>query len=251
MLQGVRSVDAVDILLRSILPRQNELLKIITPFRWQAWEEELRNAGILDRFSDIVHNMKTGFPSGVPSILCETYTLRNHMSSLLAPDQIQENIKKELAAGCYSGPFSKSELERLIGYFCTSPLGAVPKPNSDKIQLVQDLSYPRSNAYHTSVNSEINSDDFPCKWGSFSEAYLFIAQAPLGTQAAVFDVEATFRRILMWPEDQVHGIVMWLEDFYIDHCFCFGGSSMPGIFGRIADTIVHIFLHYGVEGILK
>jgi hypothetical protein len=160
-------------------------------------------------------------------------------------------IDTEVTLGRYTGPFSKDDLQSIIGAFRTSPLGAVPKPNSTKMRLVQDLSFPRDNPLHTSVNSEIDSSDFPCEWGSFTDAYLFVARAPPGTEAAVFDVEAAFRRIPMRPSDQPHVVVMWLDKFYVDHCFCFGGSSTPGIFGRIADAVVHIFKRHGVQDILK
>jgi hypothetical protein len=250
-LMPAQSVDGTDTQPRITTPECDNLLKIITPLCWQAWEEELRNAGVLDQYQDIIHNLQFSFPSGVTSTPLETFTPRNHTSSLSAPDAILEYINKEVAVGRYTGPFSKDTLESVIGPFRTSPLGAVPKPNSDKIRLVQDLSYPRNDPLHCSVNSEIDSSDFPCKWGSFTDAYLFVARAPPGTQASVFDVEAAFRRIPMRPKDQVHGVVMWMDKFFVDHCFCFGGSSTPGIFGRIADAIVHIFKNHGIEDILK
>lgn len=54
----------------------------------------------------------------------------------------------------------------------------VPKPNSDKSRIIQDLSFPRDDPTLTSVNSEINSDDFPCEWGSFAQCYFLVAKAP-------------------------------------------------------------------------
>jgi hypothetical protein len=44
----------------------------------------------------------------------------------------------------------------------------------------------------TSVNTIIDSKKFQCAWGSFSECYLLIADAPSGTQAAIFNVDAAF-----------------------------------------------------------
>jgi hypothetical protein len=37
------------------------------------------------------------------------------------PEVIDKKIEKELAAGRYKGPFTKSELESLIGPFITHP----------------------------------------------------------------------------------------------------------------------------------
>lgn len=247
---SARSADIVAIPRRSTTA-PSDLLKIITPLRWQAWEEELENAGILDKYCDIVYNISHGFPSGVSSTITKTFIPPNHASSRNNPQPIQDYIDKELANGRYSGPFTKDQLESIIGPFRSSPLGAVPKPGTTKIRLVQDLSFPRDDPYQPSVNSEIDSGEFPCEWGSFTDAFLLVARAPPGTQAAVFDVEAAFRRVPMRPEDQPHVIVMWLTQLFVDHCFCFGGASSPGIFGRIADAIVEIFQSWGIKDILK
>lgn len=247
---SARSAGAPITLHRTTTAR-TELLKIVTPLRWQAWEEELGNAGVLEEFRDVVHNMRLGFPSGVSSTILHTFTPPNHASACNNPIPIQEYIDKELENGRYTGPFTKQELENIIGPFRSSPLGAVPKPGSSKIRLIQDLSFPRGDPTQASVNSEIDADDFPCDWSSFTDAFLMVARAPPGTEAAVFDVEAAFRRIPMRPEDQPHVVVMWLAKFFVDHCFCFGGASSPGIFGRVADALVRIFKGRGIVDILK
>ena len=55
----------------------------------------------------------------------QTYTPPNHNSALLFPDHVMSHIQNELSLGRYSGPFSHSKLESLIGPFRTSPLGTV------------------------------------------------------------------------------------------------------------------------------
>ncbi|KAJ6615695.1 hypothetical protein B0H10DRAFT_1716913, partial [Mycena sp. CBHHK59/15] len=51
-----------------------------------------------------------------------TYTPPNHPSALSHPDVVQKYIRKELSERHYTGPFSKSRLELLIGPFRSSPL---------------------------------------------------------------------------------------------------------------------------------
>ena len=54
------------------------------------------------------------------------------------------HIPTELSLGRYSGPFSHSRLEALIGPFRTSPLGTVQKAvDLTDRRIVQDLSFPR------------------------------------------------------------------------------------------------------------
>jgi hypothetical protein len=76
----------------------------------------------------------------------------NHSSSQLDPDFITSYIADERAAGRYSEPFHPKDLERLIGPFHTSPLALVPKPHSDALRMIQDMSYPWNNPEITSVN---------------------------------------------------------------------------------------------------
>ncbi|KAG2157554.1 hypothetical protein DEU56DRAFT_699139, partial [Suillus clintonianus] len=62
----------------------------------------------------------------------------NHQSAGDHPDFIASYIQSELAKGRYTGPFSPDRLEQIIGFFCTGPLGVIPKPGSSKFHLVQD-----------------------------------------------------------------------------------------------------------------
>lgn len=38
---------------------------------------------------------------------------------------------------------------------------------------------------------------------------------------------------------------------HLDHVLNFGASPSPGIFGRVADVAVHIYLHRGIEAVIK
>ncbi|KAF8573542.1 hypothetical protein K439DRAFT_1375040, partial [Ramaria rubella] len=67
-----------------------------------------------------------------------TTLVANHNSSNLDPPFLDSYIASEQTAGRYSQAYSLSDLELLIGPFCTSPLGLVPKPHSDKFQMIQD-----------------------------------------------------------------------------------------------------------------
>ncbi|KAJ7722078.1 hypothetical protein DFH07DRAFT_724391, partial [Mycena maculata] len=59
---------------------------------------------------------------GIHSTLTETYTPPNHTSALAHPSVIDEYINKERSGHRYTGPFSRSRLEQLIGPFRMSPL---------------------------------------------------------------------------------------------------------------------------------
>ncbi|KAF9536813.1 hypothetical protein CPC08DRAFT_607784, partial [Agrocybe pediades] len=59
---------------------------------------------------------------GVYSDISFTYTPPNHSSALLHPDAVMRHITTELSLRRYTGPFSRSRLEFLIGPFRSSPL---------------------------------------------------------------------------------------------------------------------------------
>lgn len=218
---------------------------INTPLIAHRWEETLRQCGLLEKYKDVPLSIKNGFYMGVKMKLSKSYTPENHASALSNPAVIEAHIQKEVSEGRYSGPFSASKLESLIGYFRTSPLGIVPKPGSDEFRIVQDLSYPRDDPQQPSVNSEINSDDFPCTWGTFETMAAAILSLDADAQGATMDVDAAFRRCPLRRDQQNHFVIQWKGLFWLDHNVPFGAASSGGVFGRLADAMADILLAYG------
>lgn len=231
--------------------RSDSVCRIVAPLRWDVWRDELQVAGCLDEFADISIGIRDGFRISVSLPITATYTPPNHKSSLDNPEALQLHIHTELSARRYSGPFHPSRLESLIGPFCTSPMGIIPKTTPGTFRIIQDFSFPRDNPSIFSVNDDINPDEFQCEWGTFVACVLLIADAPEGTQASVNDVQNAYRNIPIHPDDQPYLVIFFLGLVILDHCAAFGSCSAPGIFGRVADAIVQIFKHYGVQAIIK
>ena len=188
-------------------------------------------------FSDVPISLRFGFDMGVHTPPTQTYTPPNHTSALLFPDHVMSHIQNELSLGRYSGPFSRSKLESLIGPFRTSPLGTVPKTTgSAERRIVQDLSFPRNDPSRSSVNDQINIDDFRCDWGTFNDVRRIVIDAPPFSEAATLDVDAAFRCCPITPSQQKNFIIHWNGLFYIDHNAPFGAVSAGGVFGRVADA---------------
>lgn len=224
----------------------SDFCHIVTPFVSDAWDRALRSSGLLSQFHDVPYSIRNGFDMGTHSAPHKTYTPPNHASSLTHPQAILSYIHTELSLGRYTGPFSRSKLELLIGPFRTSPLGVVPKPGTSDYRLVQDFSFPRNNPLLPSINSEINLDDFRCDWGSFRQVVDIVLDAPPGSQAATLDVDAAFRRCPILPSQQPNFIIMWNDLFYIDHVAPFGASSSGGVFGRVADALMAMLRFYKI-----
>lgn len=236
---------------RRVTTLANAPLKVVTPLHHAEWYGALKECSLLSLFEDVPHSIQHGFKTGVSSTILINYIPSNHSSAILQPDIINEHIANELQLGRYSGPFSTAHLNDLIGPFRTAPFGVVPKPNSSKFRVIQDLSFPRNDTNFSSVNSEIDSADFPCEWGTFAQCYFLVAKAPAGTQVAVFDVDSAYRNIPVLPAEQPHFCVSWNGMVYIDHCVAFGSASSAGLFGRVADAFVAIIKAYGAQQVLK
>lgn len=232
-------------------PARASLLKVATPLLHTNWHAALSEAHLLNDFLDVPIGIQHGFRTGVSSSLSSTFTPPNHQSAINQPQAVSAHIATELNLGRYSGPFSSHELFRNIGHFRTAPLGVVPKPLSSSFRIIQDLSFPRNNPLISSVNSEINSDDFPCEWGTCAQCFFLVASAPAGTQVSVFDVDSAYRNIPIAPCEQQHFCVSWDNSIYIDHCVAFGSASSAGLFGRVADAFVAIIKSRGAQDVLK
>jgi hypothetical protein len=221
-------------------PLSSDFLIIVTPFIADAWEHELLSYNLLDTFSDVPYSICHGFDLGIHSIPPHTYIPDNHSSAIQHPHEVKAYINTELSHGRYTGPFSPSRLEALIGPFRTSPLGVVPKPTPGEFRLVQDFSYPRNDALRPSLNSEIDTSTLSCDWGTFQDISAIVIDAPPNTQAATLDVDAAFRRCPIRPSQQPNFVINFEGLCYIDHVAPFGTSSAGFAFGRVADAMMAI-----------
>ena len=173
----------------------HDLLPMITLFIPDEWERMLNNITPFNKFSDVPIGIRFGFDMGIHSPPLETYTPLNHNSALSFPDHVMSHIHNELSLGRYSNPFSRSRLQLLIGPCQSSPLGTVKKSvGSLEHRIIQDLSFPRNNSTISSVNSQINIDDFRCDWGTFNDVRSIVIDAPPFSEAVTLDVDAAFRR---------------------------------------------------------
>lgn len=118
--------------------------RVVTPLNADAIEATLRRLKIYEEWAEVVEQLRSGFDTGVNTLVHRTLVFANHSSTNLNPSFIDEYIQSEQGAGRYSRAFDVKELESIIGPFRTSPLGLVPKPHSSKFRLIQDFSFPRN-----------------------------------------------------------------------------------------------------------
>jgi hypothetical protein len=229
---------------------RDDLLRVVTPLRWRKWHEYLVETGLIERFADVPKGIRYGFDLGVVGLPKCTYIPSNHRSALENPTAIEAYIKTEIEAGRYLGPFDPQWLEQHIGYFHCSLLGVIEEPL--KYCIIQDHSFPRNTQNQQSLNSLIDPDCmYESTWCGYTQAYLLFANAPPGTQVAVFDVAAAFRTIPIRPDQQVWTCLAWNGAIYIDPDHSFGGRSSSGNFGITGDAVSAIYLAKCIDDLLK
>ena len=226
----------------------------LTPYRRAAWAEELSHHSLQGRYPLLLHGLTHGFDLGIPTIP-RTYTPPNHPSVTALHDVYSHIVDNEFAVGRYIGPFTRRQLEAILGPFQTSPLSLVPKTlKPGKFRAVHNFSHPHDplpNA--TSINSHIDGDHFPCTWGTFTTIALLLSQLPPGSQASVRDVAEAYRTIPVAPA-QWPGLVIRLQaedHFAVNICNNFGLTSARGVYGMVADAGADLFQGCGIGPLAK
>ncbi|GBE86646.1 hypothetical protein SCP_0905260 [Sparassis crispa] len=241
---GARSV--VPTVMPLHLSGASERDRVITPYNADTFESTLLALGPLDRYPMLPRKLRYGFPIGNFDTLSRTVSPANHASGSEHIDFIRQYIAEQVSLGRMTGPYSRPNVERILGsFFMSSPLAVVPKAGSKKFRLVQNCSY--QDEFGISVNSYINSDDFPTKWGTAAEVAEIIVNAPAGAQAACLDIDSAFRNLPIHPAHKPFLVIQCDPgDFYIDHVLPFGVSSGTGVQGEPMDAIVDILEAHGI-----
>ena len=224
-----------------------------TPYRAEAWLRLLSQAGIVSKYPDLPNSILHGFDAGIRTIT-STFAPANSSTIDAHPLEFAAIISKERVRGRHIGPFSQAQVEALVGPFQSSPLSLIPKLGKESFRLVQNLSYPATPSLGThSINSTIDSDLFPCTWGTFATISLLITRLPPGSQAAIRDVAEAHRTVPVHPS-QWPGLVVRLpgvDSFVVDTCSCFGLSSASGNHGHIGDAGCELFRAAGMGPVSK
>jgi hypothetical protein len=249
--------------------RPEDIFPIVTRLKPDAWEHALKDAGVFELFDDIPEGLRTGFLVGLERFsLASTFIPDNHYTSEEDEKFVISKYAEEIELGRISHGYDPDYLFSIIGHFRTAPL-AVIEQSFGKRRVIVNHSFPHNKSINlndlpldtsenyildpttTSINVVIDSKKFQCAWGSFSECYLLVADAPRGTQAAIFDVDAAFRNIPTHPSARPFLAIMVEGLIHLDHVLNFGACPAPGIFGRVADAMVRILLYRGIDALIK
>ena len=229
-------------------------LKAVTPYHPDAWLRALTKSHLILTYPHIPHSLQHGFIGSIPPIT-NTYTPPNNPSITEFADAFATILSREFEAGRYLGPLSRTEVELLIGPFQTAPLSLIPKPGKPgKFRLIQNLSHSSTSLTSPiqSINASIDSNLYPCTYGTFSTICLLVWWLPPGSEGATRDVAEAYRTIPLHPSQYPGLVVRTGEDkFAIDTSFCFGCSSAAGSYGGVADAGADLLRSEGIGPLSK
>jgi hypothetical protein len=225
-----------------------------TPLVAEQWHTALISSCLLQKYPKITLFIQKGALAGIPPISL-SFTPYNKQSTEDLSNAFNTIIQSEFDKGRYIGPFSRNELEEEIGPFQSSPLSLVPKTGKPgKYRLIQNLSHPHTNLPSPSINSQLNSDDFPCTWGTFRTMCTLILNLPKNAQAATRDIAEAYR-IIPLHESQWAGVAVRIsnspEQFALNTSNSFGCATAGGLFGMFGDALADILRAKGIGPILK
>lgn len=140
-------------------------------------------------------------------------------------------IEADVAALKKAGPFAQQPFK----YMSVSPLGAVPKKNSEKIRVVHNLSYPK---HGDSVNEGIVHVDMDIS--SFGCAARAVRKAGRGCFLVKLDVEAAYKQVPVHPDDWPLLGFQWEGKWYYERVLPFGLRSSCRLWELYASALHHM-----------
>jgi hypothetical protein len=230
-----------------------------TPLSAGGFDRALRAAGLERRYPVLVSGIRSGFLVGFRAI-GRIHTPPNAASIHDDPAIFSALIDTEFAAGRWIGPFTASELLRVIGPFHSSPCSLVDKPADPhrpgaprKKRLIQNFSFPHTPRDGiSSINAGIAIEDFPCTWGTPEAVGRTIWSLPPGSEIAIRDVASAYRNVPLHPSQWPAAVVRIGDDaFAADVCGAFGAKSIGGVWGSVADASCDIMRHRGLGPLTK
>ena len=241
---SVQAVETRTTVLRSVLKHRKN--QVLTPYNPSIWDQLLQECNLLEKYPNLSNSLSCGFDTGIWR-LYKTTTPSNGSTIYDYPEAYQQIIDKEFQWGCYMALALMMKSKPLLGLVSSSLLSLVPKPEKPgKFWAVHNFSYPCIPSLNiSSINYTIDSNMYPCIWGTFSTICYTIHNLPPGLQASIRNVAEEYHTIPIiysqWP-----GLVVKLQEnvsFAINSCNNFGLASTGGIYGKVGDATTDILEH--------
>ena len=202
--------------------------------------EYMEEFASIDEYTSVINFLKFGWPVNVNDYPKESIISENHRSATDNPEQVEVFMEKAFQTGSMIGPFYKNPFNCHI---VVSPVGSVPKNDSDDRRMILDMSYPEGN----SVNDLISKDTYcgePCilRYPGVDNFVSFIKKKGRNCHMFKRDLKSAYRQ-LCWadPADVPLLGFIWKGNLYFDLTLCQGCRSAACCCQRSTSFFMHIF----------
>jgi hypothetical protein len=181
----------------------------------------------------IINGFRNGFPLGLKT---DASPSLKEPRALPASLDLRRKILDEVDKGRILGPFNQPPMQNLK----ISPLHAIPKPASNKVRLIFNLSYPPGTSVNDCIVDEAKSVQY-CSVGDVA-SYLHQTFSPGEAFLAKVDLADAYRFVPIRKQDwRFLGMCVGGE-IYVDRMLPMGASSSCRIFQSVSDALRWLFL---------
>lgn len=184
--------------------------------------------------------LRFGWPLGVCSRPAKGHKVRNHNSALQFAGQVTCWVDANVGNNSILGPFDINPFE-VEAFF--SPLGTVPKHDSDERRVIMDLSFPKGNAVNDLIpRCEYLGSPFFLKYPRVDDLVEIIKRKGVGCALWKRDLKKAYRQ-LVWidPTDVPLLGFTWKGQYYFDKTGPMGSRTSAGACQRTAEGLAYIF----------
>jgi hypothetical protein len=208
---------------------------------WRARMLSVRYSGgksFRDRFPNEFDRILDGITNGVPVDYVGDRTVDrfgpNLPISFEDRPKVTKVIEDDVRDGKKAGPFARKPFPIM----CISPIGCVPKKNSEKVRVIHHLSFPHGG---DSVNASIVEE--PLYLPTFGHAARVVALFGRGALLIKLDVSAAYKQVPVRKEDWPLLGFLWESSYYHERVLPFGLRSSCRLWDLYAAAL-HYFLYH-------
>ena len=204
----------------------------------QAWTDNLET----DRDRDfIINGITNGFEIISRDSILKPAETNNYKSATTGDvrDKVENQIREEISKGNYVVTHVKPTI--------VSALGAIPKPDTDKIRLIHDCSRPQ----FSNINSYATTQHF-----SYVTVEKAVSQIKPNSYLAKIDLKSAYRHVPIHPSNyRATGLAWQFQGdqhvtYLYDNKLPFGASKSPEVFHRLTQAVTRMMARRGFRTIL-
>ena len=185
-----------------------------------------------DKVAYVIQGLKQGFALEYKGQF-KFRAPENLPTAKLDPQLIRDRLNKEIQLGRMLGPFEEPPFPDLM----CSPVGLVPKKDTDEMRMIMHLSYP----YGQSINDFIDPEKASTLYQTFDDAIKLVIKQGHFCWLSKGDVKSAFRVASICFKDIKCLGIYFEEKYYVDLALPFGSAISCAIFEDIAALLHWIF----------